>query len=46
MTLNGLWYTLVLVETILIYSRVDRNMTCKNLTSITKRIYNGSYMLF
>jgi len=33
MTLNGLWYMLVRVETILIYSHVDRNMTCKNLTS-------------
>jgi len=31
--LNGLWYTLVLEETILLYSRVDRNMMCKNLTS-------------
>jgi len=28
-----LWHMLVLVETILIYSRVNRNMTCKNHTS-------------
>jgi hypothetical protein len=33
MTLNGLWYTLVPVETILIYLRVDRNTMCNNLTS-------------